>query len=883
MPIAPFRYSPLWLPLVVCLTVGMAAAQSPLSRPLEGPVPDWVQPQQPDTAFHPPQSEVEGGAFLCLLSRQENLSAGVTYWHVIRQIVSEKGVQQYGQVSVNYAPSYQQLVFHTIRLLRDGRVIDQVDVDRMKVVHTETDLKRFLYNGLYTAYLPLTDLRAGDRIEYAYSVKGRNPVMEGNSDGFFYFNGSSPMGVVYISVMTDTAHPVSWRQYNGLPAPSVSLWQGRRLYSWHFDTRKSYEAPSGTPSWYDGAPYAQFSSIHSWGKLAEWAVADFGASEPRATRVLKRLAAGWRKQAGGDTLAYITQAVRFVQDQVRYLGVEMGIYSHRPHDPVRVLTQRYGDCKDKALLLSTLLQEGGVPAFVALVNTGYGHELRDYLPAIGLFNHAIVTYRWRDSAYWIDPTMTGQRGPVLRTATPDYGYALVVRPGEEALVPMRVPGPGSIDVLERFTVPWDNTDTAMLHVISVYRGGEADDMRDMFSAQSLREIQQSYLDYYKEIYRHVSRTDSLRYVDDPAANVFKTVEHYQLADPWQAKDSTSIKRYFSVYAKILQNRLPALADEDTKTPVTLPGPLNLHYRIQVITPERWPFRIDADWVNREAYRYRYDPFQSGDTINIDYSYNTFAGYVPARDVKQLDTDLRQIAGDMTLQLSSAGRGTGGRPVGWLAVLLSLMAAGVFSYLAWRYYRRPSAMATPGTGRPLGSWLLLLGLGVMLTPLRLVYSIGTTSLYSRLAGLSGLVLAARVFDIVANTFLLVLSVFAAILYIKRRDIFPRVYIFLLCYDLILIISSRVVLYAYLSTEMKGAFSGIGQLLIAAIIWIPYLLLSSRVKETFVCPAPVLAVAGEPEPVFPSGGDTVEEGSPHAVGLPSGEQEQSPPQSATGGTI
>src|SRR5207248_3294814 len=96
---------------------------------------------------------------------------------------------------------------------------------------------------------------------------------------------------------------------------------------------------------------------------------------------------------GADEPARALPALRFVQDDVRYLGIEIGPSSHRPHPPAAVLDQRFGDCKDKSLLLVTLLRALGVEAWPVLLHTSLGRALDEWLPTAVAFNHVVVLAR----------------------------------------------------------------------------------------------------------------------------------------------------------------------------------------------------------------------------------------------------------------------------------------------------------------------------------------------------------------------------------------------------------------------------------------------------------------------------------------------------------
>ena len=60
-------------------------------------------------------------------------------------------------------------------------------------------------------------------------------------------------------------------------------------------------------------------------------------------------------------------ALQFVQNKIRYVSLSFGSNAYHPHHPDEVLQNRYGDCKDKSLLLLSLLRAAGIQAWPALV------------------------------------------------------------------------------------------------------------------------------------------------------------------------------------------------------------------------------------------------------------------------------------------------------------------------------------------------------------------------------------------------------------------------------------------------------------------------------------------------------------------------------------
>jgi hypothetical protein len=79
----------------------------------------------------------------------------------------------------------------------------------------------------------------------------------------------------------------------------------------------------------------------------------------------------------------------FVQNDIRYVAIELGIGGHQPHPAAEVFSHRYGDCKDKVTLLSTMLKEIGIESYYVLINTERGSVTAATPPNLA-FDHAIL-------------------------------------------------------------------------------------------------------------------------------------------------------------------------------------------------------------------------------------------------------------------------------------------------------------------------------------------------------------------------------------------------------------------------------------------------------------------------------------------------------------
>jgi hypothetical protein len=89
------------------------------------------------------------------------------------------------------------------------------------------------------------------------------------------------------------------------------------------------------------------------------------------------------------TMEKIRALAGFVQKEIRYVAIEIGIGGFQPHPATKIFAEHYGDCKDKVTLLSTMLQVAGVKSYYVLVDTDRGVLAPDF-PTAQTFNHVIL-------------------------------------------------------------------------------------------------------------------------------------------------------------------------------------------------------------------------------------------------------------------------------------------------------------------------------------------------------------------------------------------------------------------------------------------------------------------------------------------------------------
>ena len=195
--------------------------------------------------------------------------------------------------------------------------------------------------------------------------------------------------------------PASW-EYKAVwlnhsevaPAGSSGQWQ------WVVSDVKAIKPENGMPPWEGVAGQMIISLIppggggnkgfESWADMGRW---QDGLARGRrnSSAEIKQKVADLTK-ADTTQLAKMRTLARSVQKDVRYVAIQLGIGGWQPHPATEVFTHKYGDCKDKATLLSAMLQEIGVESFYVSINTAR-NAVTPETPAIRWFNHVILAVR----------------------------------------------------------------------------------------------------------------------------------------------------------------------------------------------------------------------------------------------------------------------------------------------------------------------------------------------------------------------------------------------------------------------------------------------------------------------------------------------------------
>ncbi|MDA1192508.1 MAG: DUF3857 domain-containing protein, partial [Candidatus Poribacteria bacterium] len=350
-------------------------------------------------------------------SQQEILPDGrsrFTTQQVVR-LFHRRAFADYGEIAVPFNSSSQNIAVNVARtILSDGTVIDVSDDGIRDVTPPET-LSFNLYSDMMWKVISFPSLEAGAIVEYQVTVEdahGRGSTENLWSWGSMSFQASYPtLESQYALRLPDTV-AIKWKGYNDASVkPTITKDDTdengvtNAVYRWEYGETTAFIGEPGGPPSDDLAPRFAFTSVTSWDALHDWY---YDLIVDRATlegNVAEQAAALISAATTHDER--VARIAEFVAQKTRYVAIQLGAGAYQPHTASEVLDRRYGDCKDKCMLLSAMLQTIGVESYPALINPSPLTQPDLDLPTLSDFSHMILAVPDSNapSGYvWFDPT-----------------------------------------------------------------------------------------------------------------------------------------------------------------------------------------------------------------------------------------------------------------------------------------------------------------------------------------------------------------------------------------------------------------------------------------------------------------------------------------------
>jgi hypothetical protein len=352
--------------------------------------------------------------------------------HSIVTILNEKGANE-AEVNLGYHKKYSNISSFEMRVYNAGGTL-------IKKYH-----KSDLYDHAVEDDVSLVTDERG--LAMAYSVVDYPTTIEityeKENDSSIGIGGwliqTSEQSVQHsmcsVSVKPDAGFRYLSKNTNLKPQKSTS--DGRDVYIWEAKNQKAFKLEKGVMKWkvlpiidfyqnkfeYYGVP----GDIDSWQNYGKWQDAlnsDVSKLSPQRVAEIRKMT---------DTIKSDKEKARFLykymQDNMRYVSVQLGIGGFKPFPATFVDEKKYGDCKALSNYMRALLKAVDINSYYAEINAGSNGEPAAYSFPYDPFNHVILCVPFKNDTTWLECTSSITPFGQLGTFTENRNALIITEDG----------------------------------------------------------------------------------------------------------------------------------------------------------------------------------------------------------------------------------------------------------------------------------------------------------------------------------------------------------------------------------------------------------------------------------------------------------------------
>jgi transglutaminase-like putative cysteine protease len=349
-----------------------------------------------------------GGLILSCDERVEitDQDTQVSSLHYMIKILNERGKEDFAEAQIEYDTTYEKIELEYARTIKpDGTV---ADVGSRHIRDVSKYLNFPLYSNVHVYIISFPEITEGAVVEYKLKIY-RNKLIDKNDFALDYpLQTSEPVISADFLLSLPKANSINIKtineKYNNFGAslqPDVQKTAGRVIYRWQFKAIPQIIPESNMPATVQINPAVLISTFKSWKAIYQWwwglaqdKIKADAAIKNKAAELIQGLTSQEEK---------IRAIYNFCAQKIRYVAVEYGQAGFEPHKAEDIFRNKYGDCKDKAMLLVTMLKEAGVEAYPVLIPTRDYYNLNPDFPSM-MFNHCIAAVVLQDKTVFLDPT-----------------------------------------------------------------------------------------------------------------------------------------------------------------------------------------------------------------------------------------------------------------------------------------------------------------------------------------------------------------------------------------------------------------------------------------------------------------------------------------------
>jgi tetratricopeptide (TPR) repeat protein/transglutaminase-like putative cysteine protease len=399
---------------------------------------------------------------------------------VVFQPLTEPAAAAGRQYGFAYESDRQVVQLRGAKVYRaDGKIDEAVEYGE----GSADDPSISMYTSARTFYVQFPRLEPGDVVELRYRVDDVTPRNEfGNYFGeIVALQGGEPVSNAEYVLITPKERTFYFDQNIPNLTTSNTVAGNQRIYRFAAKEIPALNPEPAMPPWPEVLGSVHVSTYKNWDDLGRWywgLVKDQFDLDEETRKLAKKVTEGKTTE-----LDKVKAIYKWVTDNTRYVALEFGIYGYKPRRCVQTVARGWGDCKDKATVIATLLKEVGIPSTIVVTRTRMRGDFRSKIASFAPFDHAIAYVPSLD--LYLDGT--AEHTGIYELPKMDVGaVVLQVNEGNAKLTRIPEADPEKNFVRRELGIELDGKGSAKLDIDYSTTGYNAASWRDAYGAESTR-------------------------------------------------------------------------------------------------------------------------------------------------------------------------------------------------------------------------------------------------------------------------------------------------------------------------------------------------------------------------------------------------------------
>ncbi len=373
--------------LAVCAALALLCSPPPA---VADSAPDWLRALAQEKLPEYPGDTIAVNLLDELQTTVLDNGEIVTRRRIAYKLLRPQAKDEYGYAGVRFDNETKVTSFNAWTITKDGHEFALKDKDSFERSTTTYEV----FSDDKEKIQRFSEANPGSVVGYEYVQRKRPFIFEDD----WWFQDKVPLrhGRLILQLPAGWEFTARWFNYADQKPQS----SGSNQYVWEvndipaIDVESDMPPPLAVAGWvglkyFPHDPAMRARTTGSWNDLGLWYAGLTQTSRTASPEIKQKVA---ELTAGmTDPVTKMRTLTEYMQKTIRYVAIEFGIGGYQPHPAGDVFTHQYGDCKDKATLLSAMLHEAGIESYYVVVDDNRGIVRADY-PSIH-FNHVIVAIR----------------------------------------------------------------------------------------------------------------------------------------------------------------------------------------------------------------------------------------------------------------------------------------------------------------------------------------------------------------------------------------------------------------------------------------------------------------------------------------------------------